>query len=118
MDINIQCLNNAYSIIHSSCMAIWEARAVIYLKAATFASDGKANITYMFEEWNFPNCLGTVNGKHILIECPARCGSEFYRRKGFHSIVLLPLCGANCRVATTPVKSCHAICLLENVETS
>lgn len=48
------------------------------------------------EKWQFPHCLGSVDGKHIRITRPANSGSFFYNYKGFYSIVLLGIVNSNC----------------------
>lgn len=45
--------------------------------------------------WNFPLCLGAMDGKHILMEAPAVSGSEFYNYKGTFSIVLFAIVDPN-----------------------
>ena len=82
-------------IIHQTCDAIWVALNEKYLKCPTSTEDWKSIAVEFFEQWNFPHCVGALDGKHIAINCPPNAGSTYYNYKGFHSVVLLAACDAN-----------------------
>ena len=51
-------------------------------------------ISNKFEErWNFPNGLGAVDGKHIVMEQLSNSGSHYRNYKGTDSIILLAMIG-------------------------
>lgn len=49
-------------------------------------------------QWQFPNCVGAIDGKHISIQCSPKSGSQFYSsyKKRF-SIILMAACDAKYR---------------------
>ncbi|XP_058987580.1 putative nuclease HARBI1 isoform X2 [Musca domestica] len=46
-------------------------------------------------KWNFPHCIGAIDGKHVVIKKTPKSGSAFYNYKKFFSIVLLGVVNAN-----------------------
>ena len=82
------------NILRETTEAIWHALNKKYLIPPTETQDW-IRIAEEFEtEWNFPHCIGAIDGKHINMECPKKAGSAYFNYKNFHSIVLLAVCDA------------------------
>ncbi|XP_011858795.1 PREDICTED: uncharacterized protein LOC105556324 [Vollenhovia emeryi] len=88
--------STAYKIISEVCQAIWNAFQPTYLPDMN--SEKWSNVADEFYlRWQFPNCIGAIDGKHIKIRCPPNSGSDFYNYKQYFSIVLLAICDARCK---------------------
>ncbi|VEN50952.1 unnamed protein product, partial [Callosobruchus maculatus] len=64
-------------------------------KLPTSAQEWKRVADEFNVKWDFPICLGALDGKHIDFEAPKSAGSFYYNYKGRNSIVLLGLTDAN-----------------------
>jgi len=54
----------------------------------------KSNARFLYS-LNFLNFCGAMDGKHIVIRCPSKSGSEFYNYKKDYSVILLAIVDAN-----------------------
>ena len=79
------------SIIMETCNAIYNSFKDEYLKLPQTAEEWKDLAKKTEERWQFPNCIGAADGKHIPILHPKDSGSDFYNYKGFFSVVLLAI---------------------------
>ncbi|XP_077539620.1 uncharacterized protein LOC144152261 isoform X3 [Haemaphysalis longicornis] len=79
-------IETARMAIHDMCQAIWARLKDKYVKVPT-TEDWAASADGYSRRWQFPNCLGAVNGKHVAIAAPPKSGSLFYNYK----MCLLPL---------------------------
>ncbi len=83
------------NIIEETCQAIWEALSHEFLQPPSNTEEWK-QLSDGFERlWNFPHCLGAIDGKHIQMQASANCGSKYYNYKGLLSIVLMAVCDYN-----------------------
>lgn len=82
------------SIVKEVLTAICQNLMQILLPPPT-EDDFKARAIEFWERWNFPNCVGAIDGKHVRIVCPDKSGSIFYNYKNYFFTVLLAIFDAN-----------------------
>ena len=75
-------------IIKETTKAMWDILdEKRFLRVPTTAVEWKAISKDFEEKWNFPNCIGAIDGKHVIIQAPPRSGT--------FSIVLMAVCDAD-----------------------
>lgn len=89
-------------IVYDVCQEIWEEFSHIHL--ALPSTEKFLQISDDFENlWQFPNCLGCIDGKHIRIKNPEKSGSLYFNYKKFFSIVLQAVVDAKYRFSCIDV---------------
>ncbi|XP_047113601.1 putative nuclease HARBI1 [Schistocerca piceifrons] len=84
------------NVIVDVCTANCETLKDQYLKAPSTEEWNK--IAKEFDElWQFPNCIGAMDGKHTAFAPPRTAGSTYFNYKKFHSVVLLAIVDARYR---------------------
>jgi len=64
-------------IVTEVCQAICRRMENIYLPEPT--TEIWEQSAKVFEDvWQFPNCIGSIDGKHITIKCPNKTGSNHF----------------------------------------
>lgn len=77
--------------------------AAMYMQFPETSEAWKIIAANFEEKWNFPHCMGALDGKHVVIKAPASSGSLYYNYKGSFSMVLMALVDANLRFISIDV---------------
>ena len=95
------CISSSYRIspsvvsraIRETCHVLWNCLSHKgYIKAPSSPEEWREIASIFEEKWNFPHALGAVDGKHVIMQCLAQDGSDYFNYKKTHSIVLLAVC--------------------------
>lgn len=90
-------------IVKEDCEAIWDNLRPLVMPEPT--EEMWKKVAERYKMCHFPNCIGTIDGKHINIQCPINAGSAYFNYKGSHSIVLLAIVDADYKFITIDVGS-------------
>lgn len=92
-------------IVLEVCTAIWTTMQEEYMAMPRSAKEWKAIANNFEEQWNYPHCIGAVDGKHVTIQSPANSGTLFFNYKGTFSIVLMAMVDALYRFISVDIGS-------------
>jgi hypothetical protein len=81
-------------IVLETCSFIWEELVEEYMPKPTM-EQLKTGIKDYYNRWKFPNCFGSIDGKHCQINCPPKSGSHYFNYLHYHSIVPQGVADAN-----------------------
>ena len=68
-------------IVHETTNVIWDVLMEEYFPCPATEHEWK-DVSQKFEsKWQFNHCVGAIDGKHIVMQAPARSGSMFFNYK-------------------------------------
>ncbi len=83
-------------IINETCEVLWKTLIEKgYLKQPCTEEEWKTIASEFETFWNFPHCLGALDGKHVVMQAPGKSGSTYFNYKKTFSIVLMAICNAH-----------------------
>ncbi|XP_018399460.1 PREDICTED: putative nuclease HARBI1 [Cyphomyrmex costatus] len=99
-------LTTVCNIIRETCEVIWNTLCPLVLPPSLSEEDW-LKIANNFEDIShFVHCIGAIDGKHIIIQCPNNAGSTYYNYKNSHSVVLLAICDAHYIFSFVDIGAC------------
>ena len=84
-------ISTVHRCIKKTCKAIWDILSRSYMKPPTRQD------WVQIEQSFYNQCVGAVDGKHVVIQAPHNSGSQFFNYKGTFSLVLMAWVDADYR---------------------
>lgn len=81
-------------IVKETCKILWSVLQEAEMPQPTEETWLQISDVF-FSKTNFPNCLGSIDGKHIRCKNPNNAGSLYFNYKKYFSIVLIAIADAN-----------------------
>ncbi|XP_066970013.1 putative nuclease HARBI1 [Macrobrachium rosenbergii] len=82
-------------IVPEVCEALYTSLQEDFLKVPNSNEEWNKVADEFQEKCQFPNCMGAIDGRHIVLKQPQNSGSLSFNYKGTNSIVLMALVDAN-----------------------
>jgi len=80
-------ISTLHYVIREVFEAIWKILAPFHMPVPT-REMLLATPYEFYSKWNFPNCVGSSDRKHIRLKCLSKSGTKYPNYKHYHSIVL------------------------------
>lgn len=91
-------------IVQEVCDCLWNVLQPMYMPVPT--QNDWYRIAKQFENlWQFKNCVGAIDGKHVYINAPYNTGSSFFNYKHRFSIVLMCVSDARRKIIMADIGS-------------
>lgn len=91
-------------IVYKTCEAIWDQLQPREMPQPS-EQMWKETEKKFWQRWNFPNLIGAIDGKHVVIQAPPNTGSLYFSYKKSFSVVLLALVSADYKFIVIDVGS-------------
>lgn len=87
-------LSTVHKVIKETCDIFGNILGPIYLQAPS-KKEYLQIAEGFWKVWNFPHCLGAIDGKHVDAQCPPNSGSLYFNYHKRYSVVLMAVCDHN-----------------------
>jgi hypothetical protein len=91
-----------YGIIADTTSAIWTTLLSLFRRPPNESKWKRIAERYL-DLWNLPNCIRSIDGKHVRRKCFFKTGSLYYNCKSYFSIILLAYADADALFITVHV---------------